>query len=140
MPTNKITFCIESLNEVENIMNPQDFPEEGLQACASRIGIEIKHTEKRLIITTKVIASNDGKLVMAYAVEGVFNFDEISNYFEFEEDQTTDKVGVLPTLVGIVVDALRGMHALRLAGTPYYTILPYILPTQLLEATHNTKK
>lgn len=140
MPTIKVTFNIQSLKEVENKINLQDFPAEGLPVCSSRLGLEITHTDTQIAVNVKVLSTYEGKLVMSYVVEGIFSFEDIAQYFDFDEEQITDKVGVLPTLVGIVVDALRGMQALRLTGTPYYTILPYINPAQLLEVTNSKKK
>lgn len=140
MPTTKVTFNIQSLREIENMINLPDFPAEGLPVCSSRLGLEVKHIEKQIVVDVKVLASYEGRLVMSYVVEGKFGFEDIAQYFDFDQDQITDKVGILPTLVGIVVDALRGMQALRLSETPYYAVLPYINPTQLLEATHSQKK
>jgi len=140
MPTNNVLFRIQSLKEIENQINLQVFPEGGLPACTSRVGYEISHTEEDVSIKVKTIALYEGKIVMSYAIEGIFGFDEIGKYFDFEANQFTDKVGVLPTLLGIVIDALRGMQAIRLADTPYEAVLPYINPTQLLEATHAPKK
>ena len=140
MPTNNVLFRIQSLKEIENQMNLQAFPAEGLPACKSRVGYEISHTEEDVSIKVKTIALYEGKIVMSYAIEGIFGFDEIGKYFDFETNQFTDKVGVLPTLLGIVIDALRGMQTLRLTDTPYEAVLPYINPTQLLEATHAPTK
>lgn len=140
MPTNNVLFRIQSLKEIENQINLQLFPEGGLPACTSRVGYEISHTEEDVSIKVKTIALYEGKIVMSYAIEGIFGFDEIGKYFDFETNQFTDKVGVLPTLLGIVIDALRGMQTLRLTDTPYEAVLPYINPTQLLEATHAPKK
>lgn len=140
MPTNNVLFRIQSLKEIENQINLQAFPKEGLPVCTSRVGYEISHTEEDVSIKVKTISLYEGKVVMSYAIEGIFGFDEIGKYFVFEDNQFTDKVGVLPTLLGIVIDALRGMQAIRLADTPYEAVLPYINPTQLLEATHAPKK
>ena len=140
MPTTKVFFNIESLKEIENQINIQDMPKEGLPGCTSRLGLEVKHTDRKVSVGVKVLATCEGKVVVSYVVEGVFSFDDIDKYFDFEENQFIDKVGILPTIVGIVVDALRGMQALRLADTPYEAVLPYIDSTQLLEATHAPKK
>ena len=140
MTTNNVLFRIQSLKEIENQINLQAFPKEGLPVCKSRVGYEISHTEEDVSIKVKTISLYEGKVVMSYAIEGIFCFDEIGKYFVFEDNQFTDKAGVLPTLLGIVIDALRGMQAIRLADTPYEAVLPYINPTQLLEATHAPKK
>lgn len=140
MPTTKVVFNIRSLKEVENQMNIQDLPPEGLPVCNSRLGLEIKHSDTEISVSAKVIATYEGKVVMSYVVEGLFSFDDITKYFELGENQLADKVGILPTLVVIVVDALRGMQSLRLTGTPYYAVLPYIDPIQLLEKTHVKEK
>lgn len=140
MPTTKVFFNIESLKEIENLINIQDMPADGLPGCTSRLGLEIKHTDREVSVSVKLLATCDGNVVVSYVVEGIFSFDDINNYFDFGDNQFVDKVGILPTIVGIVVDALRGMQALRLTGTPYYAVLPYINPTQLLEATHAPQK
>lgn len=139
MPTNNVLFRIQSLKEIENQINLQAFPKEGLSACKSRVGYEISYTDEEVSIKVKTIALYEGKIVMSYAVEGVFGFDEIGKYFVFEANQFTDKVGVLPTLLGIVIDALRGMQAMRLAETPYEAVLPYINPVSLLEQSNQKK-
>ena len=140
MPTNNVLFRIQSLKEIENQINLQAFPKEGLPVCKSRVGYEISHTVEEVSVKVKTIALYEGTIVMSYAIEGIFGFDEIGKYFDFKANQFTDKVGVLPTLLGIVIDALRGMQTLRLADTPYEAVLPYINPTQLLEATQVPKK
>lgn len=133
MPTKDVLFNIQSLKEVENVLHVENFPEDGLPGCNARLGLEIKHTDKLVSISVKIISLNEGKVAMSYGVEGIFGFDDITKYFSFDDAHFEDRVGALPVLVGIVIDALRGMQALRLSDTPYAdTILPYLDAAQLL--------
>lgn len=133
MPTKDVLFKIQSLKEVENVLNAENFPEDGLIGCTARLGLEIKHTNELVSISVKILSLNEGKVALSYGVEGIFGFDDITKYFSFDEAHFEDRVGALPVLVGIVIDALRGMQALRLADTPYAdTILPYLDAAQLL--------
>lgn len=133
MPCKNVLFKIQSLKEVEYVLNSENFPKEGLAGCTFRLGLEIKHTDELVSIGVKILSLNEGNVAMSYGVEGIFGFDDITKYFSFDDSHFEDRVGALPVLVGIVIDALRGMQALRLADTPYKDmILPYLDAAQLL--------
>lgn len=127
---NSISVRIKSISEVEKTIEEKELPEN--VSIEMRLGSEMgREGDQDFYIRMKVLYMYENRPIVTYAVEYMYEFEDIEFVFEFN-DVIKDKKGVLPTMTAMVISGLRGMLALRLEDTPYkHIILPYADPAML---------
>jgi hypothetical protein len=77
--------------------------------------------------------SCDNKRILFHESEYWFNIPNLEEAVFIKGDNVQDKVGVLPTLLGICFSTARGMITVRTSGTILDDFpLPIINPTEVL--------
>ncbi|MGN0236041.1 MAG: hypothetical protein ACI4BD_07020 [Paludibacteraceae bacterium] len=94
------------------------------------VNTKIRHNDNMLVLLLSILCKDGENKILSYTTEWSFEFDNINDVFEFTEDTTTDKVGILPKLVNIAFGGLRGMLSLDTQGA---VMLPYINEEDLID-------
>lgn len=135
-PDKSINVRIKSISEVEKVIEEKELPEN--VSIEMRLGAEMRREGNQdFSIRMKTLYIYENRPIVTYAVEYIYEFEDIESVFDFS-DVIKDKKGVLPTMTAMVISGLRGMLALRLESTPYkHIILPYADPAMFIK---NIKK
>lgn len=109
---NKVQINIPAVIEVEYIFESQYLPET-LDGLSLRLGFNFEHKENDLIIYAKVLCLNNTNVFISYVTAWTFRLTNIEAAFEFTTEGVKDKISIMPTLINIVVDGVRGQLALK---------------------------
>ncbi len=108
----KIQINIPAVIDVEYIFENQYLPEI-LDELSLRLGFNFERKGDDLIIYAKVLCLNNTNVFISYVTAWTFRLTNIEEVFEFATEGVKDKIGIMPTLINIVVDGVRGQLALK---------------------------
>lgn len=111
---NKIQINIPAVVDMEYILESQYQPKTSGE-LSLRLGLDFEHKENDFIIYAKVLCLNDTNVFISYITAWTFRLTDIEAAFEFTVEGVRDKISIMPTLIDIVVNGVRGQLALKTA-------------------------
>ena len=133
--TKKFDIGIISLREIGMKINTEELHKINPNNLEVSFGMRLcKEKENELILILHTIINlieEQRKEIFSYSCEHNFHIDHMDDAIECNEDRLIDKVQIMPTLIGIAFSGMRGMVAIRTAGTPLEQYpLPIINPKE----------
>ena len=113
----KIQINIPSIVDVEYIFESQYLPQT-LDDLSLRLGFSFEHKDNELTIYAKVLCLNKTNVFISYTTAWTFRFANMEEVFEFATDGMKDKVSIMPALINIVVNGVRGQLSLKTTDLP----------------------
>lgn len=129
---------IISLREIGMQINTEELHKINPNNLEVSFGMRLcKEKENELILILHTIINlieEHRKEIFKYSCEHKFHIGHMVDAIECNEDRLIDKVQIMPTLIGIAFSGMRGMVAIRTAGTPLEQYpLPIINPKEFCD-------